>query len=283
MTYSASTVGCDSAESDVRRRTCATASRCSGLLDLAIRAESTKPRGAAVCSDGVGCGVAAALPSPLQPLPLSCLEVVLLQPAAVFGMAPSPTSLSSRCVPCSAAGSSSSASGRAAAPASGPSQSAFSACARPDVVASVRDKYKDLGGWPAASQLPITYNECFNIGAFLLRAAPHAALRVPSLTASREGCCSSRRLYPPCTTTPPTTAAGFWGLEKLHPFDSKKFQRVLAILEDRGVLQKGQLVEAHEATHAILREVHTEAYLNKLDSSAFKVAMVRLPPDISGG
>ena len=68
----------------------------------------------------------------------------------------------------------------------------------------------------------------------------------------------------------------FWGLEKLHPFDSCKFQRVLAILEEGGVLSAAQLVEAREAGREVLREVHTERYLNKLDSSSFTVAQVGL-------
>lgn len=109
--------------------------------------------------------------------------------------------------------------------------SAFAACARPDVAAAVRGGFDDLGGWPAASQLPILYNPAYNIG--------------------------------------------FWGLERLHPFDSKKFEHVLALLEAGGVLSAGQLVEAQEATDAVLREVHTERYLNKLNNSSWKVALVR--------
>lgn len=106
----------------------------------------------------------------------------------------------------------------------------LSSC-RPDVAAAVRNAYNDLGGWPASSQLPITYSPAYNIG--------------------------------------------FWGLEQLHPFDSKKFQHVLALLEaENGVLSAGQLVQAQEATHDILREVHTERYLSKLNSSSLKVAMV---------
>lgn len=76
----------------------------------------------------------------------------------------------------------------------------------------------------------------------------------------------------------PAYNIGFWGLENLHPFDSKKFQRVLAILTEAGVLQPGQLVAAGEATHDILREVHTERYLRKLDSSSFEVAKVSAWP-----
>lgn len=73
----------------------------------------------------------------------------------------------------------------------------------------------------------------------------------------------------------PAPFPGFYGLERLHPFDSKKFQRVLALLEEAGVLDRGRLVTAAEAGHDILREVHTEQYLRQLDSSPLKVAQVR--------
>jgi histone deacetylase 11 len=66
----------------------------------------------------------------------------------------------------------------------------------------------------------------------------------------------------------------FWGLENLHPFDSKKFQHVLALLEESGVLRRRQLVTAREASHGVLRGVHGEAYLRKLDTSSVAVAQV---------
>lgn len=75
----------------------------------------------------------------------------------------------------------------------------------------------------------------------------------------------------------PSYNISFWGLENLHPFDSKKFQRVLALLEGRGVLTAAQLVAAHEAGHAALREVHAERYLRRLDSSSFYVAQAGDP------
>ncbi|PSC71162.1 class III RPD3 type histone deacetylase [Micractinium conductrix] len=109
-------------------------------------------------------------------------------------------------------------------------RSSFAACARPDIATTIRDKYGDLGGWPAADKLPVVYNEAYNIG--------------------------------------------FWGLEKLHPFDSKKFRRVLALLEAGGVLRRQQLVQASEASQAVLQEVHTPRYLAKLNSSSFTVAQV---------
>ena len=97
---------------------------------------------------------------------------------------------------------------------------------------AIRGRYEDLGGWPAATQLPIVYSPAYNIG--------------------------------------------FWGLERLHPFDAKKYQHVLSLLEAGGVLAPAQLVAAAEAGHAVLREVHTEGYLHKLDTSPMAVAFVSL-------
>ena len=74
---------------------------------------------------------------------------------------------------------------------------------RPEVAAAARGGYADLGGWPAASQLPICYAPAYNIG--------------------------------------------FWGLERLHPFDSKKFQHVLALLEAGGVLEGHVVLWANTA------------------------------------
>lgn len=137
-------------------------------------------------------------------------------------------------------------------------------CCRPDVVEAVRGKYSDLGGWPPAGKLPIVYNKAYNIGFW---GAPPGVQR-PGCRC-RIGCRSA-----PCQ--PP--ALGCAGLERLHPFDSKKFQRVLAILEEQGLLSAGQLVEAQEATHEILREVHEERYLKQLNTSPLKVATVRCWP-----
>ena len=49
---------------------------------------------------------------------------------------------------------------------------------------------------------------------------------------------------------------------------------MLGLLEARGVLSASELVQAPEATRQILEEVHTAAYLDKLDSSSFTVAQV---------
>lgn len=134
------------------------------------------------------------------------------------------------------------------------------------MVAAVRDKYGDLGGWPAADKLPIVYNRNYNISFW---GEPVGCWAV-------AGRCGPGR--PPrrraISQPPPAAAAPRAGLERLHPFDSKKFKRVLALLEGEGLLTEAQLVEAHEASHAVLREVHSERYLSKLNSSPLKVAMV---------
>ncbi|KAI7842582.1 hypothetical protein COHA_003686 [Chlorella ohadii] len=110
------------------------------------------------------------------------------------------------------------------------------------------------------------------------RPSAFAACARPDVAAAVRGAYADLGGWPVDTQLPicysPAYNISFWGLERLHPFDSKKFQHVLALLEARGVLSAGQLVEAQEATHAVLREVHTERYLNKLNSSSLKVAMV---------
>jgi histone deacetylase 11 len=50
----------------------------------------------------------------------------------------------------------------------------------------------------------------------------------------------------------------FFGLEKLHPFDSQKYLHVVKMLERRGVVQRRQFIAANEATLDILRSVHSE-------------------------
>lgn len=49
---------------------------------------------------------------------------------------------------------------------------------------------------------------------------------------------------------------------------------MLALLEAGGVLRRQQLVQASEASQAVLQEVHTPRYLAKLNSSSFTVAQV---------
>eukprot|EP00887_Chlorella_sp_A99_P001400 scaffold8.g1400.t1 len=66
----------------------------------------------------------------------------------------------------------------------------------------------------------------------------------------------------------------FWGIENLHPFDSKKFQHIVRLLERDGVLAARQLAEPALASQQILADVHTQAYLDKLNTSSLAVAWV---------
>jgi len=66
----------------------------------------------------------------------------------------------------------------------------------------------------------------------------------------------------------------FFNIESLHPFDSKKYERVVRRLEGSGVLLRSQLVPAHAASLAALADVHSEKYLQELQHSSLKVAQV---------
>ncbi|KAG8429770.1 hypothetical protein GDO86_019262, partial [Hymenochirus boettgeri] len=56
----------------------------------------------------------------------------------------------------------------------------------------------------------------------------------------------------------------FMGLEKLHPFDSGKWGKVIGFLRDEKLVTEETLVGAVEATEEDLLVVHTRRYLNKL-------------------
>ncbi|XP_043827983.1 histone deacetylase 11 isoform X2 [Dromiciops gliroides] len=56
----------------------------------------------------------------------------------------------------------------------------------------------------------------------------------------------------------------FMGLEKLHPFDSGKWGKVIHFLKEENFLTDIMMVEAREATEEDLLVVHTQRYLNKL-------------------
>lgn len=75
---------------------------------------------------------------------------------------------------------------------------------------------------------------------------------------------------------------GFANIEKLHPFDSKKYGRVLDILSKQSIKQlSGQsititdkdLFKPKMPSIDLLRTIHTEAYLKSLESSS-KVASI---------
>lgn len=65
------------------------------------------------------------------------------------------------------------------------------------------------------------------------------------------------------------------GIEKLHPFDSCKFEKVVSGLTRAGIITgQQQLVRPQAVSQADLQHVHTSAYLNQLHSSPLKVAQV---------
>jgi len=68
---------------------------------------------------------------------------------------------------------------------------------RQQVATSLKQHYTDLGTWPSTQQLPIVYNEIYNVS--------------------------------------------FCGIENLHMFDSKKFRKVIAALEEKKLITKRQV------------------------------------------
>ncbi|CAG0890657.1 unnamed protein product [Cyprideis torosa] len=67
------------------------------------------------------------------------------------------------------------------------------------------------------------------------------------------------------------------GIERLHPFDTKKWSRVFRFLVDAGMLKgAADIFEPDIVPEAILKEVHTEQYLNSLKSSAVIASIAEL-------
>ena len=66
----------------------------------------------------------------------------------------------------------------------------------------------------------------------------------------------------------------FWGLEKIHPFDSCKFKKIVDTLVGQGLFDADSLIEPKEVTREVLEEVHTAAYIDKIHTSSLKVAQV---------
>uniref|UniRef100_A0A7R9V615 Histone deacetylase domain-containing protein n=1 Tax=Chlamydomonas euryale TaxID=1486919 RepID=A0A7R9V615_9CHLO len=66
----------------------------------------------------------------------------------------------------------------------------------------------------------------------------------------------------------------FLGLEKLHPFDSAKYEKIVKTLQKRGLFAKQQLVEPLEAPLEVLRDVHTDQYVANIHNSSLTVAQV---------
>uniref|UniRef100_A0A1I8AGB6 Histone deacetylase 11 n=1 Tax=Steinernema glaseri TaxID=37863 RepID=A0A1I8AGB6_9BILA len=69
----------------------------------------------------------------------------------------------------------------------------------------------------------------------------------------------------------------FFGLEKLHPFDSKKWGNVFRILVEAGMLKEETITTPHEATRDDLLVIHTPAYLNSLECPCSVAHMLEVP------
>lgn len=72
----------------------------------------------------------------------------------------------------------------------------------------------------------------------------------------------------------------FCGLEKLHPFDSGKWGKIVTILIDKGFMQRKHVIKPEEAAEEDLLFVHTKRYINSLKYS-FNVAMITEIPPVS--
>ncbi|PIA64353.1 hypothetical protein AQUCO_00100080v1 [Aquilegia coerulea] len=70
----------------------------------------------------------------------------------------------------------------------------------------------------------------------------------------------------------------FFGIEKLHPFDSSKWGRICQFLIKDGVLERKWIVEPLEASKDDLLVVHSEAYLKSLKSSLKVSIIMEVPP-----
>ncbi|GAX83362.1 hypothetical protein CEUSTIGMA_g10787.t1 [Chlamydomonas eustigma] len=74
----------------------------------------------------------------------------------------------------------------------------------------------------------------------------------------------------------------FFGIEKLHPFDSAKFGKIVQALQTQCSIKSSQFVTPKEADLQMLSDVHTETYLNKILHSSWTVAQVtELAPLVS--
>lgn len=70
---------------------------------------------------------------------------------------------------------------------------------------------------------------------------------------------------------------GFWGLEKFHKFDSKKYGRVFDFLVSNKIITPDQVYEPSMISDEQLRLVHTQEYLNSLSDSATVALIAEMP------
>uniref|UniRef100_A0A914CPU7 Histone deacetylase domain-containing protein n=1 Tax=Acrobeloides nanus TaxID=290746 RepID=A0A914CPU7_9BILA len=71
---------------------------------------------------------------------------------------------------------------------------------------------------------------------------------------------------------------GFFGIEKLHPFDSKKWGNVFHFLKEAGMLAEDSVIEPIEATREDLLVVHTKCYLHSLRVPCEVARIMEVPP-----
>lgn len=70
----------------------------------------------------------------------------------------------------------------------------------------------------------------------------------------------------------------FLGMEKLHPFDTKKYGRIAKHLEKSCGIAQDELYRPEKATYEQLREVHSAQYLDGLKKSSLVARIAEVPP-----
>ena len=68
-----------------------------------------------------------------------------------------------------------------------------------------------------------------------------------------------------------------FGLERLHPFDSRKYRRIRDWLVHRGLREPGDFVTPRPCTHADLLRVHTREYLRSLRDRRVLTRILEVP------
>ena len=71
---------------------------------------------------------------------------------------------------------------------------------------------------------------------------------------------------------------GFMKLESLHPFDSRKYEKIHKGLIKSERLKSSQFIEPTECTQDTLELVHPKSYLKTLEDSEIVARMVEVPP-----
>jgi histone deacetylase 11 len=68
-----------------------------------------------------------------------------------------------------------------------------------------------------------------------------------------------------------------FGLERLHPFDSRKYQRIHDALITRGLRRRGDFHRPRPASTTDLRKVHTPDYLRSLKRPSALAGILEVP------